>query len=242
MYSDTVKLPNKNSVKMIAHRGCSGLETENTAASFVAAGNRSYYGIETDLYRTSDGKLICHHDKDTGRICEMNLKIEDTSYDTLRSLTLKDIDGETDRADLKLCSLKEYIKICKKYNKHAVLELKTNFQSSDIKEIADVFEEFDYLDNMTFISFDLRHMGRVRSVLPNQSCQFLTMKWEDDLPHKLKELNVDIDIMASLLNKERVKILHEHGILINCWTVDDPEMAGRLIEMGVDQITTNILE
>ena len=37
---DTLKLRDSR-VKMIAHRGVSGLERENTAAAFVAAGNRS---------------------------------------------------------------------------------------------------------------------------------------------------------------------------------------------------------
>ena len=45
---NTVKF-NKQSVKMVAHRGVSGLERENTCAAFVAAGNRSYFGIETDV-------------------------------------------------------------------------------------------------------------------------------------------------------------------------------------------------
>ncbi|MBE6541628.1 MAG: hypothetical protein E7672_04195 [Ruminococcaceae bacterium] len=242
MFSDTIKILNKKNVKIIAHRGCSGLETENTASAFVAAGNRTYYGIETDIYRTSDGKLICHHDRDTGRICDINLKIEDTPYDTLRSLTLNDTDGAADRSDLRLCSLEEYIKICKKYNKHAVLELKSNFQTEELQRIVGIFKEFDYLHNMTFISFDIRHMVRLRSFLPDQSCQYLTMKWDDDLPKRLAELNVDLDIMAGLLDEERVKLLHDYGIKVNCWTVDDPQTAETLIEMGVDQITTNILE
>ena len=46
---DTLKL-DKGSIKMIAHRGLSGIERENTAAAFVAAGNHSYFGIETDVH------------------------------------------------------------------------------------------------------------------------------------------------------------------------------------------------
>ena len=45
---DTIKI-NKNSVKMIAHRGLSGLEIENTNLAFGLAGNHTYYGIETDI-------------------------------------------------------------------------------------------------------------------------------------------------------------------------------------------------
>jgi hypothetical protein len=42
---NTTKIDSRKT-KMIAHRGVSGIECENTAAAFVAAGNRSYYGIE----------------------------------------------------------------------------------------------------------------------------------------------------------------------------------------------------
>ena len=43
---NTIKL-NKGNVRVVAHRGLSGIERENTNAAFVAAANRSYYGIET---------------------------------------------------------------------------------------------------------------------------------------------------------------------------------------------------
>ena len=51
---DTIKI-RAGACKMVAHRGVSGLEKENTMAAFVAAGNRSYYGIATDIHRTLDG-------------------------------------------------------------------------------------------------------------------------------------------------------------------------------------------
>ena len=51
---NTIKIDKKDA-KIIAHRGLSGIETENTNAAFIAAGNRSYYGIETDVHKTLDG-------------------------------------------------------------------------------------------------------------------------------------------------------------------------------------------
>ena len=59
----TVKFE-KGQVQVIAHRGLSGIERENTNAAFVAAGNRSYYGIETDIHRTAGfgGGLIRNDD------------------------------------------------------------------------------------------------------------------------------------------------------------------------------------
>jgi len=54
---NTIKFASGN-VKMVAHRGCSGLEKENTNSAFVAAGSRSYFGIESDVHITADGKYV----------------------------------------------------------------------------------------------------------------------------------------------------------------------------------------
>ena len=87
---NTIKLNTAGTnVKMVAHRGLSGLETENTNAAFVAAGNReSYFGIETDIHRTLDGKYIIFHDDNTKRMAKDSMIVEETTFDTLRSLHL----------------------------------------------------------------------------------------------------------------------------------------------------------
>ena len=79
----------KLNVKMVAHRGVSVLERENTAAAFVAAGNRSYYGIETDVHVTADKKYIIIHDDDTERVAGIKLNVEESRYEELRKIKLK---------------------------------------------------------------------------------------------------------------------------------------------------------
>ena len=76
---DTIQF-DKNNVKIIAHRGLSGLECENTCAAFVAAGNRSYCGIETDVHVTKDGKIIVFHDDNTERMTGKKKIVEKTRY------------------------------------------------------------------------------------------------------------------------------------------------------------------
>ena len=101
-------------VKMIAHRGLSGLERENTCAAFVAAGNReTYWGIETDIHCTADGKYVIIHDDTTTRVSGVEMTVEETNFDTLRSLRLLDKERESVRWDLVLPTLEEYISICK---------------------------------------------------------------------------------------------------------------------------------
>ena len=43
------------------------------------------------------------------------------------------------------------------------------------------------------------------------------------------------------LNKETIDLLHSAGLKVNCWTVDNPEIAEQLCTWGVDFITSNIL-
>ncbi len=240
MLKDTVKVLEKEETRFVAHRGVSGLECENTAAAFIAAGNRSYYGVETDIWRTADGKFLCNHDGRTGRICDVDLVIENSSFDGLRKLKLKDIDGASDRAELIIPSPYEYRKICEKYGKHAVPELKSNFTESEIKEILNIFD--GYLDSTCFIAFNIANLDLVKKLCPTQECQFLTGEWNDTLPDMLAERKMGLDIYYQQLTEERILACHKKGVEVNCWTVDKPEEAEKLIAWKVDYITSNILE
>jgi glycerophosphoryl diester phosphodiesterase len=53
---------------------------------------------------------------------------------------------------------------------------------------------------------------------------------------------MDIDIQHGALTKERIDAMHQAGLEVNCWTVDDPARAEELAQWGVDYITSNILE
>lgn len=238
---NTIKI-NHEGVMMVAHRGVSGLELENTHAAFVAAGNRSYYGIETDVHVTLDGKFICFHDDTTGRVAIDNMVVEETTFDTLRNLILADKDGKKGRNDLRMPTLQEYIQICKKYKKVAVLELKNTFVREDIVKIIDIIRSEDYLDKVTFISFSLDNMIALRELLPEQPLQYLTKEYSEELVETLCKYHLDLDIKFIALNAENIANLHAHGIKVNCWTVNEAEDADRLIADGIDFITTNILE
>lgn len=238
---DTVKFEKLNTL-MVAHRGLSGIEKENTNAAFVAAGNRSYYGIETDVHKTLDGKYVVFHDDTTGRVAIDNMEVEKTTFDCLRNLLLTDIDGKKGRTDIRIPTLAEYISICKKYEKTAVLELKNAFAEKEIYEIIDIIKELDYLDHVIFISFCLENLVMLRAKYPEQPAQFLIDDYQDSLIDILKKNNLDLDIEYKALNEENMKALHDAGIKVNCWTCNDPEAAAKLAQWGIDYITSNILE
>ena len=237
---DTIHV-NLPGVKMVAHRGVSGLERENTCAAFVAAGNRSYFGVETDIHRTADGRYIVFHDDNLTRLLGDGRVVEEMRFDELRALRLTDLDGNA-RGDLLLPTLEEYVHICKKYDKDCVLEIKNHFEPEDIDNVIAIIRGIGWLERTIFISFDLPNMICIRERLPEQKAQFLISDYHDWLVDTLKLHRLDLDIKYTALTKERVEELHAAGIEVNVWTVDTLEDAQRMVEYGVDYITSNIVE
>lgn len=239
---NTILFKNKGDILMIAHRGVSGLEQENTCPAFVAAGVKSYYGIETDVHVTKDGKFILVHDDDLKRIAGLDLVVEETDFDTLRAVRLKDTDGKTERADLFLPTLDEYIAICKKYEKQAVLELKNPMQKEKVWEIAALIKYLGWLNRTTFISFAGENLVALREKYPDADAQFLTeILTEKEIKFMISN-RFDADLCGYCVSKEGVDRLHAAGLKVNCWTLDKLEHAEMAKAFGVDFITTDILE
>ena len=163
---------------------------------------------------------------------------------TLRQLRLFDVGTELPRGDLCLPTLDEYISICKKYEKAAVLELKNRMPDEAVWEIAEIVADHGYMENTVFISFSLDNLIALRAKYPRQKAQYLVSKINDPkaLLETLKAHRLDLDAKHTALTRELVEQLHAEGVEVNVWTVDTPEDAARVMAMGVDYITSNILE
>ena len=238
---DTIKFEKKNT-RVVAHRGLSGIEVENTNSAFVAAGNRSHWGIETDIYRTADGKFAISHDNNYKRVSGEEIYLEKETLERLQEVIFFDKDGTKNRVDLRPATLENYLSIVKKYEKHAVLELKSDFTDEEIARIIEIINGYEYLDKLTFISFNYDNLLKVRKFLPNQSAQYLFWKITDAEIERLVRDKIDVDVWVVELTKEQIEACHRAGLKVNCWTVDDPKKAEELVSWGIDYITTNILE
>lgn len=232
----------KNETKMVAHRGVSGIERENTAAAFIAAGNRSYFGIETDVHRTADGRFVVVHDSDLKRVAGEDVNVEKVSLAVCQNVVLCDKEGGKSRADLRTPSLEEYASICNKYEKCSVLELKSYFTKQEIADITDILKSLGQLENTIFISFVFDNLVFLRELLPDQPVQFLTDCYSEELLERLVDHKMDWDVRYDILTEELVKKMHANGIKVNCWTVDDKAVAEKLADWGVDFITSDICE
>lgn len=238
---DTVKFNQNKGVLMIAHRGVSGLERENTCPAFLVAGAKSYYGIETDVHVTADGEIIVFHDDSLKRLLDVDKRVEECTFSYLRSLRLKDFNGKVQQG-LFLPTLEEYIDICKRYQKVAVLELKNPMQKQYITKIVNFIKSCDMLENTIFISFAGENLVELKREYPTAKAQFLFCDATEQNLQFMVDNGLDADIYYKSLTKEYADLLKSNGIKINCWTVNNLQDATALQSLGVDFITSNILE
>ena len=241
-YETTKILKDKGETKIIAHRGLSGIALENSVPAFELAGQKSYYGIETDVHVTKDGQYIIVHDDDLVRIAELNIIIEETDYETLRALRFKDVYGNSDEENMYLPSLNEYLDICKKYDKQAILELKNKMEPQDVFGIAKAVEESGWFERTTFISFSGENLVELRKGYPTADAQYLLEKVTEEEIQFMVTNRLDADLRWDCIKKKLVERLHNEGLKVNCWTVDGKECARMMMYCGVDFITSNILE
>lgn len=237
----TIKIENINTL-MIAHRGLSGLERENTIAAFIAAGNKSYYGTECDIHLTKDDFFVISHDATTTRVSPFNKVIKESTYQELLEISLYEVRSQITKPYLKIPTLKEYIEVSKKYNKQCIIEIKPELDEKHIIKLLDEIESYEYLDNVIFISFIYNNLVIIRNFNKEIRLQYLVGSFSNEIIQMCQKINIDIDINYNSLTKEIVDEFHNHGIKINVWTVDDPILGNKLISWGVDFITTNILE
>lgn len=75
---------------LYAHRGLhDATAPENSMEAFRRAAE-SGYGIELDVQRTRDDRLVVHHDGNLKRVCGVDKRIRDLTYDELTRVSLPD--------------------------------------------------------------------------------------------------------------------------------------------------------
>lgn len=78
---------------VMAHRGASDLAPENSLASFDLAVEHRADLLETDIWLTADGQIVCHHDATLERMTGDPRRVTDLSLAQIKALTLKTVHG-----------------------------------------------------------------------------------------------------------------------------------------------------
>jgi glycerophosphoryl diester phosphodiesterase len=213
---------------VVAHRGASAQAQENTVEAFRLAGVLGADAIELDARRTADGAVIVHHDAHLadGRAIVELAAAELPAY--LPSLT----DALDACGDLVVN-----------------IEIKNVPQDPDHDEseavAAEVVAEVarrEWQDRVLVSSFSMATIDRVRELDATIPTAFLVY-WHDDKA-KLVESTIRhghriLHPWDGLVDAELMSAAHGAGLVVNVWTVDDPDRMRQLIELGVDGIVTN---
>lgn len=244
----TVPLSGKGKTKIVAHRGGGGIATENTMEAFTRSGVLSYYALECDVQRTKDGEYVVFHDVDMNRMTGVPGGVGSYTLKYLQGMRLFETRTNKRVGDknenLTIPTLREYLQVCKKYNKRAVVDINQNLGTWDIYRIIDIVRSEKYLDKTIFVSFVLNQLMIIRQQLPNQTlllnCASYSRPEQYMLLMDLHSIGCNCDFQ--ILTKGLVQRLHNKGLKVGCWTVNDTATAQRMISYGVDFMTTDILE
>ena len=231
-------------VTLVAHRGMRSVAPENTTASFNEAGRHGYWGAECDVYRTKDGVWIVSHDRHTYRMMDESAFIEKKTYDELMAMNVDNGVNIDKYKDLKMCSLEEYLEICKNYQMTPVIELKGENNTQYYNEIVNLAEKYNL--KSVYISFHLENLKTMRKLDTTSKMYYLVQKIsEKDIEDARSILDCGIDFNG---NKEAnfkndiLKKCRDQGLDLGAWTINDPEVMKKLEKNGVTLITTDSIE
>ncbi len=240
---DYTVISTSDTVTLVAHRGMRSVAPENTTASFTEAGKHGYWGAECDVYRTKDGVWIISHDSHTYRMMDKSAFIEKKTYEELMDMNVDNGVNIDKYEDLKICSLEEYLDICKKYNMTPVIELKGKNNTEYYSEIVKLANQFEV--NPVYISFHIENLQTMRRLTQCKMYYLVQKISEDDIQDAKSIENCGIDFNG---NKDKnfksdiIKKCQDAGLELGAWTINEEDALQKLEQYGITLITTDCIE
>ena len=232
--------------KIWAHRGASAYAPENSLESFALAIEMGAQGIELDIYETSDGRLVSHHDNNIKRMSGVDAKISETDFATLRSYNFAGEYGE--KYDfVKIPEFCEVLELFKPTDMTINVEMK---EGSDnyIRAITSLVREYGMEEQVIYSSFDHFKLKKIKEINPrayvgalysfNMACP-----WEYAKAAGFDALHPSYDQLYKFKQEFGIDYIaeaHALGIEVNPWTANKPVIIANLVEWGSDHIITDV--
>lgn len=219
--------------KVIAHRGHWNTEgsAQNSIRSLVKADSIGCYGSEFDVWLTADNQLVINHDPTIN-----GYKIEESNSADILACSLSN--GE------KVSTLEQYLTVGKKCSTRLILEMKPHSSAERenlaVRKILAMVDSLGLNDKTEYISFSLNACKQFIALAPKGTPVFYLSS--NLPPAQLKEMGfAGFDYHLSILDNQPtwIKEAHDLGLKVNFWTANSEEEHLRLINAGVDFITTN---
>ena len=215
-------------VTVIAHRGDSVGARENTPAAFASAVALGADMVELDLRRTRDGAIVVLHDQSLLRLWGVDASVGELDWAEVAGLR------SADDEDARIPLLSEVLRALP-------LPLMVDFTRREVVEGAlTAVEAAGALERSLFVTGNVPALRLLRG-RSGEARLGLTWTEAGDVPVALlEELKAEYwNPMSLLVRPDAVETVHEMGLQVSCWTVDDPEEMGRVCSTGVDAVVTN---
>jgi glycerophosphoryl diester phosphodiesterase len=225
-----------------AHRGASKYAPENTEAAFRMALEMNAGGIEIDVHLSSDGCIAVSHDERVNRTSNGTGFIKDMTMEELKRLDFgswfsKEFAGE------RIMTLEELLELLKDWDGILNIELKSGiilYEGLE-RKVIDLLHRYDRVDRTIISSFNHYSLRTVKELEPGLKTGILysaglVEPW--DYARKVGAEAVHPQFYSMV--PQIIQGCRQHGIIMNPWTVDQPESIQTLALAGVDGIITNV--
>ena len=233
---------------IVAHRGASATEAENTFAAFEGAIRAGAEAMEFDIRMTLDGHAVVMHDADVSRTTDGSGQIRSMTLVEVKQLRIRTSDGGTTEVPtldetLELLSGRAFVDI----------EIKNipgqpDFDADGepgVEAALAALQRIGFSGGVLLTSFNPFSLARSRILAP-------------DVPTGLL-IQPDVDVLAALgfahaeghpwllpctentlaAGEPFCAEAHGYGMRIGAWLTDDPAEAAALFSVGVDAVATN---
>ncbi|QQO08309.1 glycerophosphodiester phosphodiesterase [Breznakiella homolactica] len=229
-------------MKVIAHRGYSGLYPENTMLAFKKAAEAGCDGIEMDVQLSKDGQVVIIHDETVDRVTGSSGLVRELTVHELQKLNASGKFGEQFGFNT-IPTLDEYCGWVKNLGIFTNIELKCNqfFYEGLAEETITVVKKHGIEDRVLFSSFNHVSLLDCKKIAPGIPCGILVAgngignAGYYAASHGLEYYHPDIET----LTREAVEDCRSRGIKLNVYTVNDMEGLITLKTLGCDGIITN---
>ena len=222
---------------ILGHRGYSAKYPENTLLSFQKAIDAGADGVELDVWLTSDGKVVVHHDENLKRTFGVDLKIKESQYNDLKDLRFE---GE------KMPLLEEVYEVLPE-NTLINVEIKDR---DAVPHTLRIVKKYGAMERTIFSSFDFEALEKLRRLSKDARIGVLLGSCRDGLLFPLRGKRIHAEFVnPPILARKKLGMLfliflHLYkflGYKVAMWTVDEPQDIDDIRNM-CDVVITNDVE
>lgn len=142
-------------MNIYAHRGFSGKYPENTILAFKKCLDMDIYGIELDVHRTKDGKIVVIHDEKVDRTFNGHGFVKDFTLRKLKTLN-SSFEGYQNNKECKIPTLEEVLILISPTDLILNIELKTdkiNYPNIE-KDVLELILKYNMKNRVLISSFN----------------------------------------------------------------------------------------